>query len=712
MSIDEAISPPSYRQRSAHKNNTRDIRKLISQCQKITLDTLAEGLDQTLTLMDDALFAQADKARDGVEQTLFLETMQNIRRKRSLITRPFYQSVSDAFREFPPGPPATDQDTNQPANIDIYSAGLLDTKSHERMVLVANLTNRTKERCKEALYALEQRLTVLNNNHTLTEKNNPLNPQYIVESFLKAIEPAELNDEMKVDIYRLFDEMVMKRLDDVYQNINILLIKAGILPDLQFGRKTEDTRRTAAHIPARTAQTVKSDIQEPLPAAADIASETAPVQTPSPTKMQNSSADSLIELLAHVQNTATNNSPAQMQPSGFASNACQPLIEALENSGINTRTLPYNDKSRVSLIGRLFETINQDSLLGNDYKNLLSKLSLPWALLALNSEQQRESLQPATQLLNEIANAASLYQGTQLFSKDLYRQCESVIKALADSQYPDTDNLHELLKDFQTYISGLKRKSERLEQRNIEVSQGLESLQNAREQASESIRVLSEGHQLQPFCTQFLQSIWTDLLTFYNLRKHNEDERQELQQLTTDLVAALSDRKGNLEAMVPRITSTLMMLGSYRDNVITALIDELVAEHRDQRPGDTGLLDQLHKPPCTGLKQPTPTKPETETATNPVTENLLSRVEPGICCHVLNDEKGTGEYKDQKVLTWKFAWRSQNGQHFLFVDGSGQKTALPDRTTLSEWVENGRLQFLEDKVPSLLSRTLSKLKTK
>ena len=207
MSTDTLLRARAGRSESAVRQDTR---ALVRQCQKITLEALSKGLDQTLTLMDDALFAQAEKARDGTQQALYLETMQNIRRKRSTITLPFYQHMAEAFRQFPPGPPPEEEQTVQQMSVDIYSAGLLDTETHERMVVVANLTNRTKERCKEALFALEQRLVVVNNGHALTENNNPLSPQYIVESFLQAIEPAALTDAMTVDIYRLFDEMVMK----------------------------------------------------------------------------------------------------------------------------------------------------------------------------------------------------------------------------------------------------------------------------------------------------------------------------------------------------------------------------------------------------------------------------------------------------------------------------------------------------------------------
>ena len=508
----------------------------------------------------------------------------------------------------------------------------------------------------------------------------------------------------------------------MYQAINILLSKAGILPTIQFGKRTADKAPPAQQKPMATTSEVKA---EPAPVAspqqpASVQPQPAVGQSRSGAQTaageSNAAVDSLLALLSQsspvsrVQNVTEHSGP-EMPATGINHHTASPLLEALGHSGIDARQLSAGDHGRVAVIDQLFGTISQDALLANNFKNLLSQLSLPWALLALNPEQHREqSLQPATQLLDEMASAASLFQGTQLFSQGLYRQCEDVIKALADNGHPDTGHLQTLLTSFQDYIVGLKRKSERLEQRNIEVSQGLESLQHAREQATQTLRRLCAGQQLLPFSQQFLQSIWTDLLTFYNLRKNNQDEREALEHLTADLVTVLAGGDGNLDAMIPRMTSTLALLGSYQDSVITQLINELRAEHQSQRPGNTALLDQLHTPQNKGLDQPVQPTPEAGQTLNAVTESLLSRVEPGTLCHVLNEKHDTNE--EQGVLHWKFAWRSQNGQHFLFVDGSGQKAALPDRPTLSQWVEKGRIQFLEENVPSLLSRTLSKLKTK
>jgi hypothetical protein len=96
------------------------------------------------------------------------------------------------------------------------------------------MVNQVKSRCAQQLFALEQRLALLNNGKQLIEENNPFGPQMIALAFRQALAPSPFPLQIKVILYSLFDKHVMVGLDTLYSALNQRLVEAGVLPNLKY----------------------------------------------------------------------------------------------------------------------------------------------------------------------------------------------------------------------------------------------------------------------------------------------------------------------------------------------------------------------------------------------------------------------------------------------------------------------------------------------
>ncbi|MBQ1557638.1 MAG: DUF1631 family protein, partial [Pseudomonas sp.] len=203
---------------------------LVQACRKLVMNRLAEHLSGVFGQVDDTLFECAEKAENNKVQTLFFDNMREIRRQRPQIERSYHQAIANNFSDFLDGK-LQDQ---TPAEMDPEQLALVQNEDYEETLQVTNMVSRVKARCTQPLFALEQRLALLNNGQKLGEDSNPFGPQAIAQAFRDALAPCPFPLQIKTILYMLFDRHVMQSLDSLYGALNQRLIDAGVLPNLKY----------------------------------------------------------------------------------------------------------------------------------------------------------------------------------------------------------------------------------------------------------------------------------------------------------------------------------------------------------------------------------------------------------------------------------------------------------------------------------------------
>ena len=161
--------------------------ELVQDCRKLVMNNLAEHLSGLFTQVDDTLFDCAEKAENNKVQSLFFDAMRDVRKLRPQIERSYHQRVAQNFADFLDGKlkPKTTQDA-----LDTDSLTLVQNEEYEESLQVTNMVSKVKARSARALFALEQRLALLNNGQKLGEDSNPFAHRPLPRRFAMRWRPA------------------------------------------------------------------------------------------------------------------------------------------------------------------------------------------------------------------------------------------------------------------------------------------------------------------------------------------------------------------------------------------------------------------------------------------------------------------------------------------------------------------------------------------
>jgi len=715
--------------------------ELVQSCRKLVMNRLAEQLTGVFGQVDDTLFECAEKAENNQVQNLFFESMREIRKQRPQIERTYHQTISQNFSDFLEGKLKPTPSTTE---LDAEQLSLVQNEEYEESLLITTMVSQVRSRCAQQLYALEQRLALLNNGQQLGEGNNPFGPQMIAQAFRQALATNPLPLQIKTILYSLFDKHVMLSLDTVYSALNQRLIDAGVLPDLKYSAQRAANSRPAptTHTPATTtARTADANHQatgSPSASAAPIEPLDLDGPPPSnPTALLQSltallgkhrqrdigapllggtpsiasytphnatstySAGDLLDALNRMQHESADELAQRLQRPQRVGGLKADLQRQLEAFSQRPGQQKLSDKEAdvIDLVGMLFDFILDDNCLLDSYKTVLSHLHTPYLRVALQDRALfTQHTHPARRLLNGMAQAGVLYGG-ETNERALLAKMQGVVEQVIRAN-PDAIMLFEgLLTQFDEYTATLKQKVELRERRAVEAAKGRDKLLGARQQALEVIA--RSLHQRRPpgIIRNFLELTWADVLVFTLLR-HGESSSEW--QRTCEVAEQLAwsgtplDENGRQQLQALRVTllddvrKGLQLLGGYHEDGIRRLLQDLVACQYAAQAKQPQLADTF-TPQLAPSALGAMLGEDAMLATLAPQESGLSARAQTFAQELTQIEFGTWfEFlTDNQPRLLKLSWFSPTTRNYMFVDHSGQRATIKPLTLLASEMEQG-----------------------
>jgi len=612
--------------------------ELVQDCRKLVMNNLAEHLGGLFAQLDDTLFEGAEKAENNKVQSLFFDAMRDLRKLRPQIERSYHQRVAQNFADFLDGKLKT---RPQNAELDTDSLTLVQNEDYEESLQVTNMVSRVKARSTRTLFALEQRLALLNNGQKLIEDANPFGPQALAEAFRQALAPHPLPLRIKLILYTLFDRHVMQGLDTLYEMLNQRLINAGILPNLKFtaqrapsatppakpegsaasppqGNATgpgtapvsggtagapampqttpiiqapadlsapppQDPGQLLGGLTALLGERRQQDQDAPLPGGARSIASFAPR-----TATSTYSAGELLEALTRLQQQSASTLAERLQGPQPVEELKVNLQQQLEaHSRLpGQQKLADQEADVIDLVGMLFDFILDDDNLPDACKTALSHLHTPYLKVALQDKALfTQHHHPARRLLNSMAQAGVLYGG-EGDERGLLAKIHWVVERVIHGFSGDLLLFESLLEEFNEFVATLKHKVELRERRAVEAAKGRDKLLGARQLAVGVIQDVLRNRQLPSVIHNFLELTWADVLVFVLLR-HGErsaewqragEVAEQLAWSGTPLDEAGRTRLLGLRvALLDELRKGLELLGGYHEDGIRRLLQDIVA---------------------------------------------------------------------------------------------------------------------------------------
>ncbi|MBL3618054.1 MAG: DUF1631 family protein, partial [gamma proteobacterium endosymbiont of Lamellibrachia anaximandri] len=490
---------------------------LMSRCKDMVLVYVSALLTELFANTDKALMSFAQKAENDLMQNRFFEAISLIRNRHGLVEHEFREQLSAGFDNFWARKPDSDPFSDLSSDIELE---LVDDDSMDQTTAIENMVSKATIGHRSQLYALSQRLAVINGGEAIEKNRTPACPQHLVDAFANAIDSLSLESNIKLIVLALFNKYVLKQLGSLYEDFNNNLKDAGVLPHLrptirnpqaagQHGGKAD---RSAQQTEDQNAVTSEQDLGEELfdsiigllasrRGTSPQRHSAAPQESGSADRVSGASGRSgggqlpttanLVSALNDIQPATRSDylpdasTEAPFIPNieldeQFLTRIKQTLIEERNKlySQIDTDQLDTVDEDTIDLVGMLFEYMLNDPVLPAVAKALICHLHTPYLKVAIiDRHLLTDSNHDARQLLDCMVEAGSHWIDEHNLKRGIYPDMQAVVDRVLKEFSDDIKLFSDLLTNFKARMDDFRRKTEVLEKRAQDSAKGREKLQ-------------------------------------------------------------------------------------------------------------------------------------------------------------------------------------------------------------------------------------------
>ncbi len=235
--------------------------KLIDELKELSQTVLSQRINRLFDGADDMLFEMAGRASNNREQGFIFDAMRIVRLNREKIRQAFLHEVVARFAP----ESVVNKSTEDAEEISIDEMTLQGSQSVEKTIAISNMTTKAEELYKQQLWELGRRINALIRDLRAPLSPQALTPASICEAFDVATSVLDVEFEIHLVIYKLFDRLVIVELFDLYSKILRFLDQAGVQVDKVRGTVSATPKTRPSEIPAPTAPGAEAMTPPPMP---------------------------------------------------------------------------------------------------------------------------------------------------------------------------------------------------------------------------------------------------------------------------------------------------------------------------------------------------------------------------------------------------------------------------------------------------------------
>jgi hypothetical protein len=695
---------------------------VVQACRTVLMNHTAAGLERVFLDADDTLFDCAEHAENNQVQSMFLDSMREVRKQRASIERECIRQLAQHFTQyFQFGQTAPLGETDHPTD----SLSLVEHDEFEERLQIEHAAALARQNHYALLLGIEARIRRLAGREADGHETT-FAPRTVATCFQRALGISSLPAKVKRVLHTLFEQQVVRNIGDLYRRLDKVLVDAGLpaperpqpIASRPPSMAQDASNARTANRPAPTHADLIQQIDDIRRAISQLQRATTQVQKlPGGSRPVSAlfgqdavtySHEALDTSLARLQRKAANtNTPITAEQLKHA------LHQELSRDG-DVSGLAATDAQVIDLVGMLFDYIQRDPNTAAPFKTAMGRLQLPFLRCALDDPAVlADQTHPLRYLLDRLSYAIERVAGNEASQSQLMHRFREVNGALLSDEVPSSSMLMTLTLAVDNFISELENKARLREQREIEAAQGHDRLTAARRRTAAIIARLSNDHRPPTNVEDFLRRAWSDVLVFIHLR-HGEGSRAWASAIrTTQQVArgALRGRDGDQQALTEELGNGLRMLGRFSENSIEKVLNTLLPESPTAPaaplPVETILAD---RPPLADALSVAPND-------DPQDQTLLARI-------AQLQQLGFGrqfEFIDgQQRVRLKLSWFSPTTRNYMFVDHTGKRMAVKHIRQLALEMESGTARLLDmndqppliDRAMLVIHRMLARLNTR
>ncbi len=203
----------------------------IKECRDLTREFISRLFASFWAQWMRQVQDNGSNAKSNKEQTQLFETYNLLQAVADAAEQEFLQHISNGFVKF------KNKTLNTLTGEERFSGDILSLVEHsdlEETIAITSITHRADNMFSEPLWALRQRLALLNDGEKIEDAGNPVASVQFCESLRKVLSNLDVDVKTKIIGYKFFDQDIISQLDGLYAQINDYLSRQNLLPNLRF----------------------------------------------------------------------------------------------------------------------------------------------------------------------------------------------------------------------------------------------------------------------------------------------------------------------------------------------------------------------------------------------------------------------------------------------------------------------------------------------
>lgn len=705
-------------------------KKLLTEWSDEVTFSLVEGFRQLFESSSQVLLDFADSAENNRLQRLFFDAQREFYLKEEVIVTDFERALREKLLSTADG-----QGTHPGPGSETLS--LVEKDDFERSLALETIAKRVATRNKGQLHALSQRLSALLDGRRMMPEQVPAHPMQIVRLFDPASRKLDVEKEVRLVFYTLFDRFVMSRLGDLYDAMNERLLALGILPNIKYSyeRGQAGATQTADGADAAAPDAADPDITQTArsrpatPTSAQTLSEISSLLMEKRRQQRQSgepvftTSSPILASVADVREAIVDTRVLEEAPHPLpiSTNPLTSKVEidaqlllkvkkALEKQRfiiknlVGRDRLETRDEDVIDIVGMLFEAMLNEKLLPNSVKTLLSHLHTRYLKIAVQSPDFLDnSSHPARQLFERMIDAGIRWVREDSLRSGIYPTLQSIVMQVLQNETSEDAFFSGLGAELKSAEQKLEKQYSAAEGRTLESERGRARLEQAKTIVTKTIDSLIDDNAMPGTVSSFLSTTFADYLTLLLLRNDldtSSDAWREAQVVGEALVAAaVHAREGKRPTedmrhhLKQRLLTTVGTLIPHHEDNINRVINDLDAEPVEPKPGPRPRIANQAAAP----------KPE---------EQAASAEEQALADKLMRQ---TGSWfvlkvSDKEQQSVKLLWVNPHTRNMLFVDQHGAKVALMPAAVLARKIREGEIRPQQTESSSFIARSLRRIR--
>lgn len=643
-----------------------ELDKRIGEWTNVLVKTLSSSLQEVFVTARMQLNTLAESEADDDVRELYFDDQQLIILQHQVMGARFRERLESLLS-------GAERVAGSGQSMELGEFELVDPDIYERTLVLQTLAEKIQQRNYNLMFELSQRLSLSSGGKEISVSEIPGSPHQVIDAFSSALDGVQVSKSSLQLLTGLFERQVLSRLPGLYADLNSSLVEANVLPNLRY----EVVK--FATVPGHRDEEDAPGLRERAPSDPLLSRIREAILARRAGQLGNMrrSPELLESVLSDPQLRQKSGWPSDLSLTEGGVQATAVLVQAIRKSLVRQQEMmvavgPADDQVQViDLVAWVFEELLMERQLPDNAKALFAYLYPALTSMALHDVSiVSVKRHPLWELFDAMVDAAVTWVDDCNPAWGGYPVLRELVTEMVQDPFVDRVVLRQYRSRLDEGLHQLSHHAQILERRAVEAERGRAQLEKVKLKALEVTGRLFGGREITDVCREFIDTLWIDYLSLLILT--NQGERLHA---AWDQAIRLGQQIG--------IVGHRAAQGLATPEEVSQLAGQVMQEVGSLMPQHPDILERFIRSLSQG-EMPLSVYPKPVSASSPEAgDSGVPELEPG---NWMLFDAGS-EYPRRG----KLAWSDKALGHYLFVDGTGKKTALKSTEELMSELASGSI---------------------